>query len=70
MDHGGTGEPSFVFPVGTGSAVFTLATSAEEAGDQGHVLPLDVVPQSGNRTAIIGGFRLASSAQLPRSIIR
>jgi acyl-CoA reductase-like NAD-dependent aldehyde dehydrogenase len=40
-------------------AVFTIATSAEEARRiEGHVLPLDVVPQPGNRTAIIRRFPL------------
>jgi glyceraldehyde-3-phosphate dehydrogenase (NADP+) len=40
-------------------AVFTIATSAEEARRiEGHVLPLDVVPQPGNRAAIIRRFPL------------
>ncbi len=52
-----TGKPISFSRSEAERAVFTLATSAEEARRiEGHVLPLDIVPQSGNRTAIIRRF--------------
>jgi acyl-CoA reductase-like NAD-dependent aldehyde dehydrogenase len=52
-----TGKPISFSRAETERAVFTIATSAEEARRiEGHVLPLDVVPQPGNRAAIIRRF--------------
>lgn len=54
-----TGKPISYSRAEADRAVFTIATSAEEARRiEGHVLPLDVVPQPGNRTAIIRRFPL------------
>ena len=54
-----TGKPISYSRAEADRAVFTMATSAEEARRiEGHVLPLDVVPQPGNRTAIIRRFPL------------
>ena len=54
-----TGKPISFSRAEVERAVFTIATSAEEARRiEGHVLPLDVVPQSGNRAAIIRRFPL------------
>lgn len=54
-----TGKPISFSRAEVERAVFTIATSAEEARRiEGHVLPLDVVPQPGNRAAIICRFPL------------
>jgi glyceraldehyde-3-phosphate dehydrogenase (NADP+) len=54
-----TGKPISFSRAEVERAVFTIATSAEEARRiEGHVLPLDVVPQPGNRAAIIRRFPL------------
>ena len=54
-----TGKPISFSRAETERAVFTIATSAEEARRiEGHMLPLDVVPQHGNRAAIIRRFPL------------
>ncbi len=54
-----TGKPISFSRAEADRAVFTIATSAEEARRmEGHVLPLDVVPGSGNRAAIIRRFPL------------
>jgi acyl-CoA reductase-like NAD-dependent aldehyde dehydrogenase len=54
-----TGKPISYSRAETDRAVFTISTSAEEARRiEGQVLPLDIVPQSGHRTAIIRRFPL------------
>ncbi|HTR99497.1 MAG TPA: aldehyde dehydrogenase family protein [Bacteroidota bacterium] len=54
-----TGKPITLSRGEVERAVFTMATSAEEAlRVEGSVLPLDVMPQSANRTAIIRRFPL------------
>ena len=52
-----TGKPISFSRAETDRAVFTIATSAEEARRmEGEVLPLDVVPQTGNRVAMVRRF--------------
>jgi glyceraldehyde-3-phosphate dehydrogenase (NADP+) len=54
-----TGKPISFSRAEVERAVFTIATSAEEARRiEGHVLPLNVVPQPGDRAAIIRRFAL------------
>jgi glyceraldehyde-3-phosphate dehydrogenase (NADP+) len=54
-----TGKPISFSRAEADRAVFTIATSAEEARRmEGQVLPLDVVPGPGNRAAIIRRFPL------------
>jgi len=54
-----TGKPITLSRGEVERAAFTMATSAEEATRiEGTVLPLDVTPQSANRTAIIRRFPL------------
>jgi len=54
-----TGKPISFSRAETDRAVFTIATSAEEARRmEGQVLPLDVVPGPGNRVGIIRRFPL------------
>ncbi len=54
-----TGKPISFSRAEAERAVFTIATSAEEARRiEGHVLPLDVVPGPGNRSAIVRRFPL------------
>ena len=63
-----TGKPISFSRAEVERAVFTIATSAEEARRiEGHVLPLDVVPQSGNRAAIIRRFPLGEQGVPLRS---
>ena len=54
-----TGKPITLARGEVDRGVFTMATSAEEAlRIEGNVLPLDVTPQSANRTAIVRRFPL------------
>jgi glyceraldehyde-3-phosphate dehydrogenase (NADP+) len=54
-----TGKPIALSRVEVARCIFTFTVSAEEAGRiEGTVLPLDVIPGAGNRTAIVRRFPL------------